>query len=160
MKATHIGHNDGNNGKQETFFGDEKLTGFQLEKECQDILYNTGHSCLFRNENIIINGNTVTQIDTVTDGYLMDIASVTVNGNDYFGAFKRKVNQIERFLEVPGQTEFCDTICLYFHEPNFFSLDKLKKTIDRARRNRVHVDRVSRIYCVLNKENRVLVYEL
>lgn len=48
VKATHIGHNTQDSDKAETFFGNMKPA--DLERECQELLYQWGHSAVLRNE--------------------------------------------------------------------------------------------------------------
>ena len=68
LKATHIGHNEGN---------DE---GFRLEKKLVNHLYSCGHSIILADEQKKgKDGNVLTSLDMVLDGVRMDIKSITKN---------------------------------------------------------------------------------
>lgn len=79
VKATHIGHNTQDSDKAETFFGNMKPA--DLERECQELLYQWGHSAVLRNE--FANkklGHTPPSLDIEIDGKIMDIRSITQGG--------------------------------------------------------------------------------
>jgi hypothetical protein len=130
LRATHTSHNK-SNPKEEKFF--EGLTGKELEVKCQDVLYKTGHSCILLPENRTNDdGNFVSCLDAIIDEKVMDIKSVTANSKHFGGAFASKTKQLEKYNALNG-VERSHSLCLYFHEPSFFSENKIWTGIEKAK---------------------------
>ena len=127
LKATHVGHKVHLNDKK-TYF-DEKLTGDDLEKECQSEIFRMGGSCILRDESkLLANGKEATALDAYINGFLTDIKSVTEPTPLYKNQLNAKNSQLGRW-NYQNPNEMASTITLYFHEPSFFSMEKLEESV-------------------------------
>lgn len=119
LKAVHVRHKTHPNDDK-TYFGEEKLTGDMLEQEFVREAYRDGHQIVMREER-----EHKVDLDMILDGNMMDLASVT--GDNYKSALKRKNIQLEKYNAENGTS--LDSMCLYFHDPDSFSLEKLRDTV-------------------------------
>lgn len=129
--AEHRLHSTQNNNK-EFFFGN--MTGFDLEKEFAGIAYHKGHSVIMRQEGTvreIINKIEYLnrELDTIIDGRLADIASVTKSKASYEYKLLHKNGQLIEFNAQHGTN--ADTVILYFHDENMYSEKRIKDSIDK-----------------------------
>ena len=159
-KAIHIGHISHDNPNEDRYFA-ERLSATQLEKLCQDSLFNAGHTAILLDEiTKATNGNILPALDLQMDGRLMDIRSITENNKHTIrNALYKKNDQIRRYQEATGHTS--DTVCLYFYAPSLFNEKRIKKGISEYskmvgenRRNIKHV------VCVVNNESHVFEYDI
>lgn len=129
--AEHRLHSTQDNNK-EFFFGN--MTGIDLEKEFAGIAFHKGHSVIMRQEGTvreIINKIEYLnrELDTIIDGRLADIASVTKNKASYEYKLLHKNGQL---IEFNAQHETnADTVILYFHDQNMYSEKRIKDSIDK-----------------------------
>ena len=159
VKATHIGHSVQDADNTETFFGNMKPA--DLERECQNLLFKWGHTAVLRDE--FANkrrGNTPPSLDIEIDGKIMDIRSIT-DGRVYGNALIAKNKQLANVKKKTGLISNC--VCLYFHEPEMFSEEKLfhdaewfKKKIKDEKRSQ----RIKHIYVVVNGDSRLKIYDI
>lgn len=130
VKATHKGHNT-EDDKIVAF----RMTGPQLETECQDVGYRLGHSFIFRNEKLYRQGTKFlensTQLDAEVDGRIMDIRSITKDLPFYRNALKTKNRQLKNFNREHGEN--ANTVILYFHDASMYSREKIVLSIDKLK---------------------------
>ena len=131
VKATHKGHNwkhDENDHIR--FFGN--MTKEDLEAECQMQLFRLGHSAILRDEfaNKKLD-KTPPSLDLDLDGKIMDIASVTTDLINYRNVFNGKNRQLHRYNHLKHVNKKADAVCLYFHDPDMFSEQKVFDGIKR-----------------------------
>lgn len=139
LKATHIGHNEGN---------DE---GFRLEKKLVNHLYSCGHSIILADEQKKgRDGNVLTSLDMVLDGVRMDIKSITKNKAHYGSAIRAKNNQIIKFNARTDTHEYADTLCMYFDNPIMFAPEKIRDGYDYMKSKTSRDIQIKRIVCVIN----------
>ena len=120
VKATHISHYDHETKDKRKYF-DNLYSSSDLEKLCQNILYELGFSCILENEIVYnpITGKQVTSLDTTTNGARMDIRSITENREKTIeNALKSKRKQLHKY-NAENDSDF-DSLILYFHEPSYF----------------------------------------
>lgn len=162
VTATHRGHIIHDGEKAERFF--EGLTSSELENECLEQLYKTGHSVIFLDESKRYNGNQLPALDMRLDGILMDIRSITGTGW-YSNTFVKKNIQLRRFNQRPDIDEKADSLCLYFHEPTQFDEVKMKKSLNyfryyRDKEGKLLNKELKRIYCVIKGKKEVLTFDV
>ena len=120
VKAIHISHYQHKTKDKRKYF-DNSYSSSDLEKLCQQILFQNGFSCILENE-IIFNpatGKKVTALDYTTNGERMDIRSITENRDKTIeNALKAKRKQLHKF-NAENNVELSSLI-LYFHDPGFF----------------------------------------
>ena len=165
LKATHTGHIEHSATKEETFFGDERLTSTMLEKECQSELYKMGHKAILENETLpSSNGSCLTALDCNFNGKMMDIASLTKDA--LFGyQLVKKNNQLLRYNARNDIKEKSNALILYFHNPAFFSKAEVRKSINFFKHYRdKHGNLVERhlkeVHCVIKGELEVKTYTI
>ena len=80
VKALHLSHNNHKTKDKRKYFKN-LYSSSDLEKLCQNILFELGFSCILENEIIYnpITGKQVTSLATTTNGVRMDIRSITEN---------------------------------------------------------------------------------
>lgn len=136
VKATHNGHIIHSSDKEPTFFGDENLTSTELELLCQDILFRKGHSCILLNETKLgADGLQLPQLDTETDGEVMDIRAITEKGGKTIrNALNSKKKQLKNFNNKTGAD--CHSVILYFHDASMFDesqiTGQLRQTLQKV----------------------------
>ena len=163
LKAESIHHN--NTEKGEKFFKEENggigYSGPQLEKFCQDELFRTGHSCILMGENIPKgDGTFLTALDAIIDDKRMDIKSVTENSTSYRNQITSKNKQLVKWREQTNN-ESDISLCLYFHKPEYFSMDKIiltKAQLKPKMRDKGFV--VRELYCVIRGEKNIYIFDL
>ena len=131
LYAEHRLHSSQNNNK-ERFFGN--MTGIDLEKEYARTAFRLGHSVIMRQEGTIkeIIGKQMIynrELDTVTDGKLADIASITKDKPSYEYVLLHKNRQLMDFNVQHGTD--ADTVILYFHDQNMYSEERIRDSIDK-----------------------------
>ena len=129
--AEHRLHSTQDNNK-ELFFGN--MTGIDLEKEFADIAFHKGHSIIMRQEATIkdIIGKQITynrELDTLIDGRLADIASVTIGKDSYEYKLLKKNGQLMEFNAQHGEN--ADTVILYFHDQSMYSEKRIHDSVDK-----------------------------
>ena len=120
IKAIHISHYNHKTKDKRKYFNNS-YSSSDLEKLCQNILYELGFSCILENEIVYnpITGKQVTTLDTTTNGMRMDIRSITENRDKTIeNALKAKRKQLHKFNAE--NNSHLDSLILYFHEPAFF----------------------------------------
>lgn len=161
--AVHKGHITHDGPKAERFFS-ENLTSTELEKECQEQLFKSGHLVILQDESKRFKGNQLPALDMMMDDILMDIRSVTGRGW-YSNIFVKKNEQLRRFNARADIDVKADSLCLYFHNPELFDEVKMKKSINFFRfyrdiaGNLLDKD-LKRVYCVIKGEDDVLVFDI
>ena len=121
LKAIHKDHKTHPNDDKRYFA--EKLTGDQLESEFMDKAFALGHSVIFRAE-----AENVTDLDMYLDGKLMDLISVTKNSVHFRNQLNRKNGQLKDYNTLYNEDN--NSICMYFHDPSYYSYDKVKKGLE------------------------------
>ena len=117
---------------KDLFFGN--MTGIDLEKEFADIAFHKGHSVILRQEvtiKEIIGKQKIfnRELDTIIDGRLADIASVTTGKESYEYKLLKKNGQLMEFNAQHGEN--ADTVILYFHDRNMYSEKRINDSIDK-----------------------------
>ena len=144
MKATHIGHNEGN---------DED---FRLEKKLVNHLYSCGHSIILADEQKKgRDGNVLTSLDMVLDGIRMDIKSITKNKAHYGASIRAKNKQLVKFNARTDIHEYADTLCLYFDDPSMFAPDKITKGYEYMTSLTSRELQIRHIVCVINSSKGI-----
>lgn len=128
LKAKHIGHNETHPNYTQRFFGN--LTNTDLGNACQYQLSNMGHRAILRNEKILdANGDYLPVLDLDLDNKIMDIRSVTSDGDiTIFNIISSKSKQLRNVYKKTGI--FSDSLCLYFYDKSLFDLEKVKKAFN------------------------------
>lgn len=142
-KAIHIDHVS---HEIKEFFGNT-LSGSDLEKECLNVLYKHGDRAILRNEKKQGPPNkTLPALDLLRNGVVVDIRSITKNGeNTIRNGLEAKDDQIKRAKKAG--VEYSDQVCLYFHDPSFFSEKKVVANIEGYKK--YHTPRIKKVICVL-----------
>ena len=159
VKATHRGHTQHTSAKERTYF--DGLTGDDLERQCQDQLFRTGHTAILRDESQKdSNGNYLPSLDLELDGRLMDIRSITV-GTYYGNALMAKNKQLGN---INKKTKIkADSLCLYFHDSTLFSEERLLKDIKWYQNHVIEVgskQRIKHLYVVVDGVSKLRTYDL
>lgn len=125
VKAIHNGHIIHSSDNEKTFFGNEHLTSTDLELLCQDVLFRKGHRCILLDEQQLDSrGKQLPQLDTETDGIMMDIRAITERGgNTVRNALKAKKKHLKNFNEKTGAD--CQGVILYFHDSAMFDEEQV-----------------------------------
>ena len=138
LKATHIGHNTGND------------PGFVFEKKLVDALFKCGHSIILCDEQKKgRDNNKLASLDMILDGVRMDIKSILEN-KDYYGwPLFKKNDQLQRFNHRTDTHEKADTLCVYFDDPTMFAPEKITKGYEflQSKTNDIHLFHV---VCMIN----------
>lgn len=162
LMATHKGHITHDGPDAERFF--EGLTSSELESECQEQLYKTGHSAIFHDESQKYKGQRLPALDMELDNVTMDIRSITGRGW-YSHVFIKKNDQLRRYNRRTDISKKADALCLYFHDPSLFDETKMLKSINYFRFYRDESGRLlrrelKRVYCVIKGRDDLLVYTI
>ncbi len=161
--ATHKGHITHDGPKAQRFFS-ENMTSTELEKECQEQLFKSGHVVVLLDESKELKGDRLPALDMMMDDILMDIRSVTGRGW-YSNIFVKKNEQLRRFNARPDIDVKADTLCLYFHDPTLFDEVKMKKSIRFFKFYRDFAGNLldkdlKRVYCVIKGDDKLLVFDI
>lgn len=118
VKAVHKGHIIHSSKNEKTYFGN--LTSTDLELKCQDILFKNGRSCILLDETKFdAHGKQLPQLDSETDGEVMDIKAITEKGKKTIrNAINSKKKQLRNFNSKTGAD--CHSVILYFHDESMF----------------------------------------
>ncbi len=159
LKAMHKGHNIHNSDKEKRFFGSMK--SIDLERECQALLYQWGHSAILRDEFVNLKlGQTPPSLDLEADGKIMDIRSITQYGH-YGNAIIAKNSQLGNVKRKTGLISDC--VCLHFHDSNMFSEEKLLNDIEWYKSKVIEygtTKRINHIYVVINGATELKIYDI
>ena len=162
-KAVHENHANHDNPNEERYFAD-KVSATQLEKECMNEAYRMGHRAVLLEEGVKgADRNAICCLDLRLDGRIMDIRSITEN-NDHTirnGIAYKYRTQIKSYNEI--HNEKCDTICLYFREPSWYSAEKVKSEIDEFLQYYRAVGRqpqVKHIICVVKGASDIIEFDV
>lgn len=155
LKAKHIGHIETHQNDNQRFFGN--LTNTDLENACQQQLFDMGHRAILRNETILdANGEYLPVLDLELDSKIMDIRSVTSNGDTtIFNIISSKSKQMRNVYKKTGI--YSDSLCLYFHDETFFDLAKVKEAFDEY--YNLGGRRIKRINCVVRGETKLIIVQ-
>lgn len=141
LKATHVEHEKHTDvDKKRLAFG--TMTPWDLEQECQDILFQNGYSCIFNSEHVFdpVTKKQLKVLDTTTNGMPMDIVSITENGkNTIKNAFDRKKKQLRKVNEI--NSTMYDRVILHFHDASFYNEEIVRKGLGKT---------LKQIICVIN----------
>lgn len=162
VKATHVGHIDHVGEKAERFFNG--MTSSDLEHECQNHVFKTGHKVVLLDESKRRKGNLMAALDMELDGVVMDIRSVTGKGW-YSNIFVKKNIQLQKYNSRTDVTTPSDSLCLYFHDPKLFDEWKMKKSIKffkyyRDNDGELLKREIKHVYCVINGEEGIRKYDI
>ena len=162
ISATHKGHIMHDGPKEQVFF--EGLSSSDLERECQEQLFKTGHTAILQNESKKLHGDYLPALDLELDGVLMDIRSITGRGW-YSNALQAKNRQLIRFNARPDIERTADSVCLYFHDPALFDEKKMRQSINyfkyyRTESGNLLEKHLKRIYCVIRGRDEILQFEI
>lgn len=162
-KGVHKRHIDHSDPKEERYFNDQ-VSSTQLEKECMDEAYRMGHRSLLLEEGIKgADGNAICCLDLRLDGRIMDIRTITEN-NDHtiLNGIRNKYRyQLKKYNEI--HDEKCDTICLYFREPSWYSAKKVKSAIDeflQYYRDNGGQPQLRHIVCIVKGETDIVEFDV
>lgn len=148
LKATHVYHNEKSNGA--FYFGEEKLTGLALEKECQDEVFKFGKTCILLPEGEKgKDGNELPAIDSFMFGRLVEIRSITSDSESYRNAICKKNKQIHDYNNTHETN--ADSLCLYFHDPEMYDPGKVFKGYQKTytQGEKTYENIIKHIYCVV-----------
>lgn len=155
-KATHINHITHDKPDDSRFFGG-KLSSTSLEKECLNVLFKAGDRVILRDEEK--KGITKLQLpalDLFRNGEVLDIRSITENKEwTICNGINAKRKQIVRCIRAG--VEYSDKACLYFHDPSYFSENKMESNIKKYRRYKSKL--VKKVVCVL-QTGQIYEYDL
>lgn len=163
VAAIHKGHITHDGPKAERFFS-ENLTSTELERECQEQLFKSGHVVILQNESKKHHGNYLPALDLELDGVMMDIRSIAGKGW-YSNVFQTKNRQLIRFNARPDIEVKADALCLYFHDPMLFDEVKMKKSINYFKYYRTETGELldkhlKWVYCVIRGRKDMLIFEI
>ena len=159
MIAVHKGHQMHAGEKEERYF--EGLTSGELEMQCSRQLMKAGHKVVFVDETrqyLAANGHleTLPTLDILLDDKPMDIRSVTKDStlHQHLSYKNKQLGNVERKSGIHS-----DSLCLYFHNPDFFTETKMLDGI-RVYNNMFEnrTKRIEYVYVVINGSSEVLVY--
>lgn len=150
-QAIHKGHKIHDNDKQ-TYFGEEKLTGDDLENEFMQKAFSKGHSVIFRAER-----ENIVDLDMYLDGIKMDLVSVTKDSNSFRNQLNRKNQQLKDYNTLERENN--SSVCMYFHDPSFYSEEKVRTGIDELKRLTDKIN-IKTIYVLLNSNQDLIKIEL
>lgn len=162
LKATHVGHAHIINDKERKFF--DGLTGYDLERECQDILFRMGHTAILRDESKeLIKGQVLPSLDLELDGQLVEIRNITEERKDNYGnALDAKNRHLKRFNAANNAQ--ADAVLLYFHDATFYSEERILNSINYLKgiiRNEKPIRiQIKHIYCVVNGQKALIKFDI
>lgn len=160
-KATHIRHIDHNGDNEERFWG---FSSTQLEKACQQNLFNLGHCAVLLDEALGHEARRLPALDLKLDGVIMDIKSITSDNRfSIRNALYKKNEQLGRLLAKTGIE--ANSVCLYFHQPELFHNEYVNENIE-AFKNTVWEDgtpihtRIKHVYIVVNNSGNLVKVDI
>lgn len=149
LKAWHKDHKTHPNDTKTYNINGEILYGDDLEKRFFERAFKNGHKVIFRKED-----DNQTDLDMYLDDILMDLASIAENVRDYRSAIQHKNKQLSNYNRENNTN--VDTICLYFHDPTYWSYNKLVEGIQYAARYSTIY--VKTVYVMLNDDSEIQVF--
>ena len=162
LKATHVGHAHISNENDKKFF--DGLTGFDLERECQEILFRMGHTAILRDESKeLVKGQALPSLDLELDGQLVEIRNITVERLDNYGsALDAKNRHLKRFNAA--NNEQANAVLLYFHDATFYSEERILNGINFLKgiiRNEKPITiQIKHVYCVVNGKKELIKFDI
>lgn len=163
VRATHMGHND-NTGRKEFFGG--TMSGADLERECVEQLFRTGHKVILCDESKErVPGQTFPALDLQLDGQMMDIRSITGCNRWYTHALLTKNKQLKKYNARPDIDRPASALCLYFHDASMFNERYLLRSINKYKyfynNEGLHIrPLIRRLYVVINGRKDILQYDI
>ena len=106
-------------------------------------------------------GNFASCLDLELDDVVMDIASITEKETKYGSALMRKNSQIRKARQQSG--DLSDSVLLFFHEPSFFSEQRLIKDIEWYKKYAPACgseQRIHHVYVAVKGEKRLRKYDI
>ena len=149
LKAWHKDHKTHPNDIKTYDVNGEILKADDLEKRFFDRAFKNGHKVIFRKED-----DNSTDLDMYLDDVLMDLASIAENVSDYRSAIKHKNKQLYKYNRLYNTQ--VDSICLYFHDPSYFSYDKLVSGLQHEALYRPVS--IKTVYVILNDDSEMQVF--
>ena len=140
LKATHVNHKDHPNDDKKYFA--EQLTGDDLEKEFQNVAFKRGHSVIYRAES-----KNKADLDMYLNGIKMDLISVTEDSPTFRNQLGRKNTQLTKYNVLYDEEN--ESVCMYFHEPAYYSESKIREGIDMLKKYGTDV-KIKRVWVLLN----------
>lgn len=94
----------------------------------------------------------------------MDIRSVTGKGW-YSNIFVSKNDQLRRFNKREDLQDKANSLCLYFHNPELFNEEKMKKSINyfkfyRDKAGNLIDKDLKHIFCVIKGRTEIIRYDI
>lgn len=157
LKATHITHAEGTDKQKPCL---EKLTGYDLEREFQNLAYRNGHSVILckEGERKPNSNNHYVALDMIFDGERMDIKSICSNSGFYNNQLNKKNGQLYSWNKQQNDT--ADSICLYFHDKSMFYEENIDESYNRflemAKKNKHHVV-IKNILCAIKDGDKLIL---
>lgn len=162
LKATHIGHIIHKGEKEQLFF--DGLTSTDLEKECQEQLFKMGHKAILSDESKTKDGSRLAALDLIMDDICVEIRSITGTGW-YSHSLRTKNEQIMRYNRREDIEKGADSLCLYFHDPNLFDINKMELSIDffkklKDKEGNLVIRYLKHVYCVIKGGTGLLHFDI
>ena len=157
LKAIHVEHTDTAKGQTPCLDG---LTGYDLEKEFQDLAFYNGHSVILCKEGEQIpNSNAqYKSLDMFFDGVRMDIKSVCTDSGSYRNQIKAKNDQL--YIWNKQQNDTSNSVCLYFRHKEMFHEEYMDKSyrsfMDAAKKNKCHIV-IKNIVCAIRDGENLII---
>ena len=120
-----------------------------MEKRFYNRAFKNGHKVIFRKED-----DNITDLDMTLDDVLMDLASIAENVTDYRSAISGKNKQLKKYNRANNTSG--DAVCLYFHDPSYWSYNKLVDGLQRVARYTSVA--IKTVYVVLNDDSEMQVF--
>ena len=161
VKAIERGHKT-QDVHPERFFGN--MSSVDLEMACYNQLYRMGNKVILLDEEKKgENGNTLTALDMSLNGIIMDIRSITKNGDKtILNALTKKDEQLADYNKHSSLS--ADSLCLYFHDASMYSEAKVKEALlgyKNIFKSREHQPKpsIKHLYIVIKDIDRVIKIE-
>lgn len=149
LSAMHVGHNTKCNNAEIVGWG---MTGADLEKELQRLLFQNGHIAILCDESKRKGKQTLPALDMQLDGVMMDIRSVTKKKQHYGSHLKAKNKQLAKYNARTDVRVPADTICLYFHDGSMYHPSKITRGAKWLKKQTSHIQ-VRHVVCVVRHED-------
>ena len=157
LKARHKDHK--RNTKGEVKFG---LKPFELEDAFQDTIVEMGGTCILLDEKTKRpNGETARGLDTLVNGILSDIRTVTEPDTNIRNCITDKHKQLDGFNKDFGTN--ASTMSLFYYDDSYYSDEKVKKAINDYKnivRNWPCGIVVKKILVVLRNRKQIIEYNV
>ena len=165
LMATNIEHNEQKENPEKFFNG--QFTGIELEKHCQQQLFELGHSAILLGEKSEDKkGHTLTSLDMMLDGHIMDIKSLTGDKDMRYGySILTKNKQAKKYNQRKDKLQTCDSVCLYFENPEMFDHKRMREDIvwcyDQKHKDGSDIEIVLKhIYVVVKGADKIRIYDI